>query len=124
MSRKRSSISGFVSQVRLGMRPSESSDSLEWPGDEPRTTGLLEKVEDLDALERMTQAEILAQSGTRPVLLLDDLVSEFDEQHFQAVLARAGASGAQLWLTGTQRPELPPDHLVFHVEQGRVTELV
>ena len=72
----------------------------------------------------LTQAEILAQSGTRPLLLLDDLVSEFDEQHFQAVLARACASGAQLWLTGTQRPQLPPDHRVFHVEQGQVTELV
>ncbi|MEJ2382832.1 MAG: DNA replication/repair protein RecF [Xanthomonadales bacterium] len=72
----------------------------------------------------LTQAEALAQSGPRPILLLDDLVSEFDEHHFKAVLERAGASGAQLWLTGTQRPELPPEHTMFHVKQGRVAELV
>lgn len=72
----------------------------------------------------LTQAEILAQSGTRPLLLLDDLVSEFDTRHFEAVLARATASGAQLWLTGTQRPGLPGEHRMFHVKQGRVVELV
>ena len=72
----------------------------------------------------LTQAEVLAETGTRPILLLDDLVSEFDEQHFDAVLARASASGAQLWLTGTQQPRLPGEHRMFHVKQGRVSELV
>ena len=72
----------------------------------------------------LTQAEILAGSVSRPVLLLDDLVSEFDRQHFEAVLARAGATGAQLWLTGTQRPDLATEHRMFHVKQGVVEELV
>jgi DNA replication and repair protein RecF len=72
----------------------------------------------------LTQAEILAANGSRPVLLLDDLVSEFDEKHFADVLERAWASGAQLWLTGTQRPALAHEHRMFHVKQGAVAELV
>jgi len=72
----------------------------------------------------LTQAEILAAAGPRPVLLLDDLVSEFDEAHFASVLARAYATGAQLWLTGTQRPPLIGEHRMFHVKQGSVSELV
>lgn len=72
----------------------------------------------------LTQVEILAAAGSRPVLLLDDLVSEFDARHFASVLERAWATGAQLWLTGTQRPPLAHEHRMFHVEQGRVEELV
>jgi DNA replication and repair protein RecF len=72
----------------------------------------------------LTQAEILAEFGPRPVLLMDDLVSEFDRRHFDDVLARAYATGAQLWLTGTAQPVLEQDHRMFHVKQGSVSKLV
>jgi DNA replication and repair protein RecF len=71
----------------------------------------------------LTQAGLLAGQGERPVLLLDDLASEFDEQHYRAVLAHALASGSQVWVTGTRR-EMVSDASVFHVEQGTVREVV
>lgn len=70
----------------------------------------------------LTQADLLAGLGERPVLLLDDLASEFDEAHYARVLGRAVASGAQVWLTGT-RGQRPGEHCaMFHVEQGQVLE--
>lgn len=72
----------------------------------------------------LAQLECLAELGETPVMLLDDLASEFDRNHYERVLERARRSGAQLWLTGTRR--IPPDDSasVFHVEQGTVSEVV
>lgn len=70
----------------------------------------------------LTQADLLAGLGERPVLLLDDLASEFDETRYGRVLGRAVASGAQVWLTGTRRRRPGKDCAMFHVEQGRVAE--
>jgi len=72
----------------------------------------------------LTQAELLAARGETPVILLDDLASEFDRFHFDSVLQRALATGGQVWVTGTreERPEGPCS--VFHVEQGSIREVV
>jgi DNA replication and repair protein RecF len=72
----------------------------------------------------LVQAELLKSAGKRAVLLFDDLVSEFDRAHFEVVLAKAMDFGAQVWITGTERPEFTEPCKVFHVEQGRVKELV
>ena len=72
----------------------------------------------------LIQAELLNSAGKRPVLLFDDLVSEFDREHFDVVLAKAMDFGLQVWLTGTGRPEVNLPGKVFHVEQGSVKELV
>lgn len=72
----------------------------------------------------LTQAELLRESGRKPVLLLDDLVSEFDREHFDAVLEKSLAGGTQTWITGTSKPGLDEPHKMFHVEQGTVRELV
>jgi len=72
----------------------------------------------------LTQAEILEQTVETPLLLLDDLASEFDRHHFDRVLARAQALGSQIWVTGTEKPAFPVDHKVFHVEQGVVRQVV
>lgn len=72
----------------------------------------------------LTQAEILEQAVETPLVLLDDLVSEFDQQHFDRVLSRAQELGSQIWVTGTEKPELGGDHKVFHVEQGSVRQVV
>jgi len=87
-----------------------------------------------DALSRgqaklTTLSLLLAQAGLHaalrqewPVVLLDDLASELDRKHQQRVLARLLASGAQVFLTGTDFPPalttLGAPANVFHVEQG------
>ena len=72
----------------------------------------------------LTQANLLVDGGQKPVLLLDDLISEFDTEHFNRVLRCSLDTACQIWVTGTEKPELDPLHRVFHVEQGRVRELV
>jgi len=72
----------------------------------------------------LSQATILSKSGEKPVVLLDDLASEFDQEHFQNVLSRALEIGNQVWLTGINRCKNAEDHKVFHVERGGVQEMV
>jgi DNA replication and repair protein RecF len=73
----------------------------------------------------MAQAQLICESGEKPILLLDDLSSEFDKSHLVKVLGAGMELGVQIWLTGT---ELAPvvgayegSYKTFHVEQGRVT---
>ena len=49
----------------------------------------------------LAQAQLISESGERPVLMLDDLSSEFDEVHLGKVLAAGLDLGAQILLTGT-----------------------
>lgn len=72
----------------------------------------------------LTQAELLGKSGEQPVLLFDDLESEFDREHFDSVLNMAVRSGAQVWVSGTGKPEMKHDGKVFHVEQGVLSEML
>lgn len=78
----------------------------------------------LAAAMLLTQAEILAEKGEKPILLLDDLVSEFDRNHFKRVLDVATSLNSQIWLSGTEKPELKAPHKMFHVKQGHIKELV
>jgi DNA replication and repair protein RecF len=78
----------------------------------------------LSAALILSQADLLVSEGRVPLMLLDDLASEFDGDHFERTLSRALDIGGQVWLTGTSRPELEREHRVFHVEQGRVSEVV
>lgn len=73
----------------------------------------------------LAQAELHARlRGEWPVVLLDDLASELDRRHQQRVLARLAASGAQVFITGTEAPAglaaLPAPPALFHVEQGAI----
>ena len=66
-----------------------------------------------------------AARGEWPVVALDDLASELDRQHQQRVLQRLQASGAQVWITGTEAPPGlqgldDPRFLMFHVEHGQI----
>lgn len=81
------------------------------------------KLSALSAL--LAQAEDYAQRrGEWPIVALDDLSSELDRKHQQRVLQRLLASGAQVFITGTESPvaldglEVTP--ALFHVEQGQV----
>ncbi len=73
----------------------------------------------------LAQAEdYAAREGEWPVMALDDLASELDQNHQRRVLQRLLSSGAQLFVTGTEPPAalvgLKPDFALFHVEQGRI----
>jgi DNA replication and repair protein RecF len=72
----------------------------------------------------LSQAENLAKHNKVPILLLDDLASEFDEDHYESVLQRAMSIGGQVWVSGTRKtvPEL--DHKMFHVKHGQVQEML
>jgi DNA replication and repair protein RecF len=107
----------------------------------PHRADLGIRLEGVEARERLSrgQAKLLAlalliglsevyrlRHGSAPLLLLDDLGSELDDRHGEAVLAELRAAGAQVWLTGVERPSWgrEPDEQLFHVEQGRITPLV
>lgn len=72
----------------------------------------------------LKQAELLAEQGEPPLVLLDDLASEFDQQHFASVLLRALACAGQVWVTGTSAPGSARECKVFHVKHGSVQELL
>ena len=61
----------------------------------------------------LTQAQILADLDEPPLILLDDLASEFDHEHFHSALVHAQNIGGQVWITGTRHPELDGSHKVF-----------
>jgi len=75
----------------------------------------------------MAQAKLICDSGEPPLLLLDDLSSELDEEHLQNVLDAALEMNVQIWLTGTQLvpavKACDADYAVFHVEHGDVSRL-
>jgi DNA replication and repair protein RecF len=69
-------------------------------------------------------AHLAGQDGHWPVLQLDDLASELDRTHQTRVLEALHASGAQVFVTGTEPPPaleamaLPVAR--FHVEHGGI----
>lgn len=73
----------------------------------------------------LTQAQLITESGEKPVLLLDDLSSELDEEHLGKVLSAGMDLGVQIWMTGTgSAPEsgaAEGSYKVFHVEHGRIS---
>jgi DNA replication and repair protein RecF len=74
----------------------------------------------------LSQAEQhAALRGDWPVVALDDLASELDRPHQRRVLEWLQASGAQVFVTGTEPPtalsEIPePTIRRFHVEHGQL----
>ncbi len=79
----------------------------------------------LSAALLLSQARQMSETGEKPVLLMDDLASEFDESHLDRVLAAARLLNAQIWITGTSYvPYVSMGdgvHAMFHVEQGTIT---
>lgn len=72
----------------------------------------------------LSQAEILAKNCGVPILLIDDLASEFDEEHYESVLNRAMKIGGQVWVSGTRKLVPEVDHKMFHVKHGGVQEML
>lgn len=73
----------------------------------------------------MAQARQLEASGVRPVLLLDDLASEFDQERLENVLAFTLELGVQCLITGTTLEPFaarqPNDTTTFHVKHGSIS---
>lgn len=92
----------------------------------PGKTGLSRGQAKLTALSALlAQAEYHAElRGDWPVVALDDLASELDRDHQRRVLQRMLASGAQVFISGTEPPSILPElessFLQFHVEHGAI----
>ncbi len=78
----------------------------------------------LSAALLLAQARLLSSRGESPVVLLDDLASEFDSIHFKKVLAKFLETDGQVWVTGTREPEFSGPCSVFHVEHGTVRKMI
>ena len=72
----------------------------------------------------LSQALMLAEQGNKPLLLLDDIASEFDGSHLAALMAFGVRLDCQIWVTGTSlapfKKNVPESHTLFHVEQGQL----
>jgi len=67
---------------------------------------------------------VLRHSGNRPVLLIDDLNAELDQENRIKMMSRCRNSDYQVFITATGW-KLPDEHSadkVFHVEHGVITE--
>ncbi len=72
----------------------------------------------------LAQARLFADDhGEWPVICLDDLASELDAVHRSAVVEQLLEADAQVFITGTERPDVIPSGQVatFHVEHDHVT---
>lgn len=78
----------------------------------------------LSAALLLAQAGFLKSRGESPIVLLDDLASEFDSRHFEKVLSKFLAIEGQVWVSGTGKPEYHGSCSMFHVEHGAVREMV
>jgi len=70
------------------------------------------------------EAELLEESGATPLLLLDDLSSEFDQQHLASLLAFVQRRAGQTWITSVDEQVMDPlagaadETAMFHVKHG------
>jgi DNA replication and repair protein RecF len=69
----------------------------------------------------LAQAALIRQkSGLAPILLVDDLAAELDNQAKQKFIQQLSSSGSQLLITAADPSALPtlPDAAMFHVKHG------
>ena len=70
----------------------------------------------------LAQLKALREGPVKPLLLLDDPVSELDRRHFEGLLDWLNGQPIQVWVTSTLPCAAPAR--VFHVEQGRIEPMV
>lgn len=76
----------------------------------------------LALLLQLSQLDGLVGEGVRPLLLLDDPVSELDGRHFGLVLDWLEQQPVQAWVTATV--PCPTAGRMFHVEQGKIERVL
>jgi DNA replication and repair protein RecF len=76
----------------------------------------------LSAALLLTQAELMADSGENPLLLLDDIASEFDDTFLSRILSVGEELGLQTWITGVSAEAITRHRTEnlrwFHVKHG------
>ncbi len=74
----------------------------------------------------LAQAKVSAAFGGAEVLLVDDPAAELDAGSRCRLMEALVSTGAQLLITGLSQAQLDlaPGFPVFHVEQGRITQVV
>jgi len=107
-----------------GMGPHRADITLKWQDAAARAILSRGEQKILSAALLISQAIILSEHGDKPLVLLDDLASEFDKKHFEAVLEQALSCGGQVWVTGAREQKINHGHKVFHVEHGQVREML
>jgi len=75
------------------------------------------------------QAQVYADGhGEWPIVCIDDLASELDQPHQEKLVRVLAGANAQILVTGTHEPEalraVDIATARFHVEPGRVTQLL
>ena len=79
----------------------------------------------LSASLLISQGKLMSESGERPVVLMDDLASEFDETHLTGILAAVNRLETQVLVTGTSltpyQSLAKEKYAMFHVEHGIIT---
>lgn len=104
--------------------PHRADLSLERDGRPIRSTLSRGEQKKLAACLLLSQAQIMKDSGQDPLILLDDLASEFDERHCADVLQKALACASQVWVTGIVEGGLGASSTRFHVERGQVFKVL
>ena len=107
-----------------GAGPHRADLNISWNGQPARAVLSRGEQKSVAAALLLAQAQTLAEQGEKPLVVLDDLASEFDASHYRDVLEKAREHADQVWVTGTARPEAGSVGKVFHVEHGRVQEMV
>jgi DNA replication and repair protein RecF len=73
---------------------------------------------------KLAEADVIAELGERPILLLDDVLSELDPAHRLTLLDRVRSIGAQLLLTTADAAQIADssvaDLAVASVEPGAI----
>ncbi|MCS3903328.1 DNA replication and repair protein RecF [Methylohalomonas lacus] len=71
---------------------------------------------------------VLADYGLQPLILVDDLPAELDAGARARFMAHLAETGCQTFVTAIEPETLPlagwPEHQVFHVEHGQLTEVI
>jgi DNA replication and repair protein RecF len=109
---------------QTGAGPHRADLNISWNGQAARAVLSRGEQKSVAAALLLAQAQALAQGGEKPVVVLDDLASEFDAFHYRVVLGQAQKHADQVWVTGTVRPESDRACKVFHVERGQAQEVV
>ena len=122
--RTRDSERGFTS-----VGPHRADLELSLNGESLARTGSRGQQKSGVAVLKLAQGRLYAdETDERPVVLLDDVASELDREHRAGVLNTVAALGGQVFVTAIEEGAVSLSGVargkMFHVEHGRIQELV